>query len=149
MGAVVLTKIIPQVHPLKPIQNGGGACTPTAPAGAALPESCGGESRGACHAGEQTCRCLGNWTGPHCLNPTGYDDIVWDPPDKLSDLGFSWPSLRGGGAGTGMMIVCVMAAMILLAPVALRRERRRREGYKRVKSANRQSATAYERRAVA
>ena len=70
-------------------------------------------------------------------------------PGHVVRLGFQLAEPEGGGAGTGMMIVCVMAAMILLAPVALRRERRRREGYKRVKSANRQSATAYERRAVA
>jgi hypothetical protein len=144
----------PQLHPLKPIQNGGGSCDATAPPDAALPESCGGGSRGACHAGKRTCQCLGNWTGPHCLNPTGYDDVIWDPPDTLSDLGFSWPSLGGGGAGTGMIIVCAMAATTLLAPVALRRGRRRREGYARVKSAERQAAAAsaaaaYERRAVA
>ncbi|KAL3784767.1 hypothetical protein ACHAW5_008138 [Stephanodiscus triporus] len=135
-------------HPLKPIQNGGGACSTTAPADKALPESCGGESRGACHAKKKTCQCRGNWTGPQCLNPTGYDDIIWDPPDTWSDLGFSWPSLRGGG--TGMIIVCVMMSMVLLAPVALRRERRRREGYKRVKSVHRQAAAAaYEQRVVA
>ena len=44
-----------------------------------------------------------------------------------------------------------MMAMVLLAPVALRRERRRREGYKRVKSVHRQAAAAaaYEQRVVA
>jgi hypothetical protein len=84
------------------------------------------------------------------LNPIGYDDIIWDPPETLYDLGFSWPSLRG--CGTAMIILFVMMAMVLLAPTALRRERRRREGYKRVMPGHRQAAavaTSYERRVVA
>jgi hypothetical protein len=78
----------------------------------------------------------------------GYDDIIWDPPETLDDLGFSWPSLKG--CGTAMLILSVMMAVVMLAPMALRRERRRREGYKRVMSGHRQAAgTSYERRAVA
>ena len=65
------------VHPLKPIQNGGGGCSPLAPKTESLPEPCGGDTRGKCDSSRNppSCYCVANWTGPHCLNPVGYDDI--------------------------------------------------------------------------
>lgn len=134
-------KLDEDVHPLKQIQNGGGTCSMTVGTNVALPESCGGEVRGLCHATPHLstflsspgiCRCHGNWTGPNCLSLVGYDDTIWEVPDTWSDLGFSWPSLRG--SGRGMIIVGIMMITVLLAPLALmkRRRRQRREGYKHI-----------------
>ncbi len=144
------THVIVKVHPLTKIQIGGGVCSPTASTDEALPESCGGASRGICLSKKSkphTCRCLANWAGPNCLNPTGYDDIIWDPPDTWSDLGFSGPSLKGG---MGIIFtVLSMLGMLFVAPLALKKRRRRIDGYTRVKSVRREVAPEYEQRVVA
>jgi len=131
------------VHPLKPIQNGGGKCTLTPPTNETYPESCGGASHGLCSPKTKppTCTCIGDWTGPHCLNPMGYDDKVWDPEDSWSDLEFRGPSLKGG-MGI-VMIVGMLAGILLVAPVVLKRGRRMREGYNSVRS-----TPEYEQRVV-
>jgi len=133
-------------HPLKPIQNGGGKCSLTPPTNLTLPESCGGIEHGKCSYKTKppTCTCSKNWTGPHCLNPVGYNDIDWDPPEKLSDIGFTGPSLRGG-LGI-ILVVGLLAGIFLLAPVVLKMGFRRREGYRSVSSGP--GASDYERRLV-
>ncbi len=77
-----------------------GTCSPTTPIDVALPESCRGESRGVCLSksnwGHRCKKCLDGWTWQYCLNPMGYDNIIWDPPETWSDLGFHWPSLCSG-----------------------------------------------------
>merc|ERR1712216_161800 len=94
---------------------------------------CGGRSRGTCLSKTKTCECINTtWTGPHCLNPVGYDDIIWDPIETLSDLGFSGPSLKGG-LGI-LLIICTLAGILLVAwPMVVKRNRR--DGYMRVRAA--------------
>mmetsp|Transcript_5567 Transcript_5567/g.13916 ORF Transcript_5567/g.13916 Transcript_5567/m.13916 type:complete len:703 (-) Transcript_5567:494-2602(-) len=134
------------IHPLKPIQNGGGSCSLSANATAPMPESCGGITRGTCMRKTSNskpyphCRCEVGWTGPHCLNPTGYDDVIWDPPETIEDLGFAGPSVRGG-MGI-LVVVCSLVAILFVAPLVLKRgrmiqwrSRGDREGYTRVRSA--------------
>lgn len=81
----------------------------------AHPESCGGESRGVCssESNPRRCKCLAGWTGPHCLNPVGYDDIIWEPPETWSDLGFSGPDLRGG-FGTTLVLLSMMGILFVM-----------------------------------
>ena len=107
-------------RPLKPIQVGRGACDPRAEG--VSPESCGGEERGKCTKGK-VCECKKGWVGPHCLAPVGYDDIAWDEPDKLSDVGFVAPSF----VATGLIIVL---SVLALALVVTMRWRKQLEGWK-------------------
>lgn len=101
-------------HPLKGVPRGLGSCDPhladTDP-GVVLPETCGGSERGRCTAG-RVCECRQNWTGPHCLSTMAFDDIVYDPASKITDVGFVPPRIAPavlyGGLG-------VMFALILLA----------------------------------
>lgn len=65
------------------------------------------------------------------MNPVGYDDMIWDPPETWADLGFSGPSF---GMGV-LLVVCVLGGILFAAPVILKEGRRRRDGYKRVRSA--------------
>jgi hypothetical protein len=122
------------IHPLKPIQSGGGECSPAAPKNATLPESCGGDTRGKCNLSRNppTCSCLTNWTGPHCLNQVAYDDVIWDPLDTWADLGFRGPSLKGP---MGVMLTAFVLFAIIVAPIVLnnkKEKRRRMKGYSRV-----------------
>lgn len=62
----------------------------------------------------------------------GYDDIIWDPIETLSDLGFSGPSLKGG-LGI-LLIICTVAGILLVVwPMVVKRNRR--DGYMRVRAA--------------
>lgn len=121
------------VQPLKPIHSGGGECSPAAPKNATLPQSCGGDTRGKCDLSRNppTCSCLTNWTGPHCLNPVAYDDIVWDPVDTWADLGFHGPDLKGP---MGVMLAAFVLFAIIVAPIVFnnKKKRRRMKGYSRV-----------------
>jgi hypothetical protein len=121
------------VQPLKPIQNGGGECSPTAPKNATLPQSCGGVTRGKCDLSRNppTCSCLTNWTGPYCLSQVAYDDIIWDPVDTWADLGFSGPNLKGPMA---VMLAAFILFAIIVAPIVFnnKKKRRRMKGYSRV-----------------
>ncbi|VEU45172.1 unnamed protein product [Pseudo-nitzschia multistriata] len=91
-------------HPLKPIQVGRGTCNPLATDISA--QACGGEERGRCTKGN-VCECREGWVGPHCLAADGYDDIDWDPPDKLSDVGFDPPKFVLNGLAVGLSIVAL------------------------------------------
>eukprot|EP01034_Spumella_vulgaris_P014508 gene14508-18525_t len=58
--------------PLQPVMNGGGVCSE---------DSECGRANGQCI--HKKCKCDESVaTGPHCLAPRGFDDIVWDvdPP---------------------------------------------------------------------
>ncbi|KAI2489279.1 Beta-glucan synthesis-associated protein (SKN1) [Fragilaria crotonensis] len=86
-----LYKTADDVHPLKGIQTGRGACNTQA-----IDESagaCGGPKRGRCSPGKE-CECFVGWTGPHCLSHQGFDPILYDQPDKISDLGFIPPTVH-------------------------------------------------------
>jgi len=119
-------------HPLKPIRKGGGKCSLTPPTNKTVPESCGGVSHGACSPATKppSCTCTEGWTGSHCMNPVGYDDVVWDPPETFADLGFWGPSLSGG---MGILkVVGALAGALLVAPLVLKTGRRRMDGYRSV-----------------
>ena len=76
----------------------------------------------------------------------GYDDIIWDPIETLSDLGFSGPSLKGG-LGI-LLIICTLAGILLVVwPMVVKRNRR--EGYMRVREAMEQVRSRAQRAAAA
>lgn len=75
-------------RPLKPIQRGNGPCSPDAVG--VIPEACGGSQRGQCTSGK-VCQCKPGWTGPQCLAHDGSDPVLYDQPDKISDVGFIPP----------------------------------------------------------
>ena len=79
-------------------------------------ESCGGEERGTCTQGN-VCECKKGWTGPHCLASAGFDDIVWDEPDTIRDVGFVPPSF----VPTGLMVGLVALVIIFFASVQWRK----------------------------
>jgi hypothetical protein len=112
-------------RPLKSIQIGRGACDPRAEG--ASPESCGGEERGICTKGK-VCECNKGWVGPHCLAPEGFDDVVWDQPDKLSDVGFVPPRLTSTGLFIGLSILAIMLIFTMQC-------RRKMEGWKPIPDA--------------
>ena len=127
--------ILYQKQPLKAIQNGGGTCSVAEPTDKVLPQSCGGATRGICQSKTKpyTCVCINaNWTGPHCLNPVAYDDIIWDPIETWRDIGFTGPSLRGG---MGILTIISLAGILLVAPMVLKKRKRARDGYRRVRPA--------------
>ena len=75
----------------------------------------------------------------------GYDDIIWDPIETLSDLGFSGPSLKGG-LGI-LLIICTLAGILLVVwPMVLKRNRR--DGYMRVRTAMEQVRSRAQRAAA-
>ena len=78
--------------------------------------SCGGANRGLCNR-KSVCECIEGWTGPHCLAAAGFDPIEWDPPDKISDVGFIPPEMFPQVLVGGLIII----AVILLISVFYRR----------------------------
>jgi len=103
-------------HPLKTLQVGQGTCNPLATDDSS--QSCGGEERGQCTKGSKVCECKKGWVGPHCLASEGYDEIDWDPMDKLSDVGFSPPKFVFNGLIIGLSIV----VLIMLVAAKWRRQ---------------------------
>jgi len=77
-------------HPLKGVPQGLGACDPKAVG--RVPEACGGPGHGRCTPGH-VCECIAGWTGPHCLARQGSDNILYDQPDKIADVGFIPPQV--------------------------------------------------------
>ena len=76
----------------------------------------------------------------------GYDDIIWDPIETLSDLGFSGPSLKGG-LGI-LLIICTVAGILLVVwPMVLKRNRL--DGYMRVRAAMEEVRSRAQRSAAA
>eukprot|EP00804_Cyclotella_cryptica_P029784 CCRYP_020653-RB/>CCRYP_020653-RB protein AED:0.30 eAED:0.30 QI:255/1/1/1/0.66/0.5/4/1655/442 len=134
-------KLADDLHPLKPIQNGGGPCVATPDVGNANgTANCGGPSRGICQSKPSfTCRCLDGWTGPHCTNPIGFDDIVWDPPETWADFGFSGPSLKV--LSGGILTLGVLVVILFMSPFVLKKRRQIMGGWAPVSSAG-----DYERR---
>jgi hypothetical protein len=127
-----------QDHPLKPIQNGGGPCIRTPDVNNTNGTSyCGGPSKGFCQS-KLTCKCLANWTGPHCTNPVGFDDIIWDPPESWADIGFTAPSFEV--LSGGMVVLSFLVFMLVVSPLVLRKRRQIMGGWTPVGSVD------YERR---
>lgn len=86
-----LYKTSDDAHPLRGIQQGRGYCLPTGP-NRTIQDSCGGIERGRCTAGK-VCECYRGYTGPHCLANVGRDPVLYDQPDRITDMGFQPPSL--------------------------------------------------------
>lgn len=106
-------------HPLKGIQRGRGTCTP-AVVGSSR-DSCGGPKRGRCTSGRE-CECLKGFTGPHCLVPEGSDPVIYDRPDKITDVGFIPPNVAP------KFLFFALAGLVALLFLALQL-RRRFDGY--------------------
>lgn len=104
-------------RPLKPISVGEGTCDPAASTSEESKNSCGGEKRGLCTK-NKVCECKTGWVGPHCLSAEGYDDYAWDPPDHLTDVGFSPPEFAFNGLIVGLSIVI----FVLLVATKWRRQ---------------------------
>jgi len=100
------------VRPLRGIQRGGGVCHPHETSTA--PTACGGMKRGRCTAG-RVCECQPGWTGPHCLAHQGSDPILYDQPDRITDVGFVPPRvaplflLLGGGILVLLLVSALMS----------------------------------------
>ena len=97
--------ILKKEHPLKGIARGLGVCNPEAKG--ETRDACGGSKRGKCTLGK-VCECKEGWTGPHCLSSDGYDDTLWDQPDKITDVGFVPPRLLPHGLLLGMILMFVL-----------------------------------------
>lgn len=106
-------------RPLKGIARGLGVCSPLAKGESR--EACGGIERGKCTLGK-VCECKRGWTGPHCLASDGYDDIRWDEPDKITDVGFVPPQLFPHGLLLGMILIFIL----FVVAVQLRTQNHRR-----------------------
>ena len=63
------------------------------------------------------------------MNPTGFDDIIYDPSERLSDLWFWGPSFEGGGMGIALIVGLFFAGILLVSPKVLNRGKRRMKGY--------------------
>jgi hypothetical protein len=68
--------------------------------------------RGRCTQGK-ICECKDNWTGPNCLAADGYDPIVWDEPDKISDVGFIPPQFIPHGLLFGLVFLVTVFLITL------------------------------------
>ena len=101
--------------PLKPITIGRGVCDPQATNVSRA--SCGGKDRGTCTPGF-VCECKKGWMGPHCLVPNGYDPIMYEIPESLSDLEFTGPYIYNSSLWIGL---CVLGILGVLAPTLKRR----------------------------
>lgn len=112
-----LYKLETDDQPLRPIQVGRGACDPRADPGKVARETCGGATRGHCTNGK-VCECKTGWVGPHCLAPHSFDTIIWDEPDKLSDVGFVPPHL----VSLGLIIGIGLVTAILLITMRWRKQ---------------------------
>ena len=102
--------------PLLEIERGGGSCGDTV-ANGTLMSTCGGASRGHCTKGK-LCSCNPGWTGPHCLSHAGQDSIIYDEPDRFSDLGFVPPQV------VPKFLVAAFAALMVVLISALVWKRR-------------------------
>lgn len=104
-------------RPLKPVQVGRGACDPRVDPKRVSPETCGGPTRGRCTSGK-ACECKQGWVGPHCLASDSYDAVVWDEPDKLSDVGFVPPHF----VSVGLLVGLALVAAALLVTMRWRKQ---------------------------
>jgi hypothetical protein len=109
--------------PLKPIQRGGSACTKSATTTTTQTAACGGTARGQC--ARETCTCHRGWTGPQCLVPDGHDPIVYDQPDKWSDVGFVAPSVvvASSSLSSWTLLASLLLLTVLVGLAMLQRHR--------------------------
>jgi len=105
-----LYKTMDDAHPLKGTQRGRGSCDPLVE-NDILKKDCGGPERGRCSPGD-VCECDSGWTGPHCLVHEGSNPVNYDLPDKISDLGFTPPSVTPIGLVVGF---CALAVLMMIA----------------------------------
>ena len=103
------------IRPLRGIQRGDGTCDPRA--FGVIQEACGGDERGRCTMG-RVCECKFGWTGPHCLAHEGYNDILYDEPDSIMDVGFIPPKVLPRFLAIGL------GALVLFFAISLRLRRR-------------------------
>jgi beta-glucan synthesis-associated protein KRE6 len=82
-----------------------------------LPKVCGGRQRGKCTGGK-VCECYDGWTGPNCLSHDGYDPILYDVAEKISDVGFVAP------AGIPKFLVMVLGGLIIVFIYVITNSRR-------------------------
>ena len=101
---------------MKSIKIGRGVCDPQATNISRA--SCGGKKQGTCTAGF-VCECKQGWTGPHCIAPEGYDPIVYEIPESLSDLGFTGPHITYNASL--WIVLSALAILGILAPKSKRR----------------------------
>jgi len=97
-------------RPLKGVARGRGTCDPRA--NGESRQACGGPSRGRCTQG-RVCECKNGWSGPHCLASDGFDDILWDQPDRISDVGFIPPQMIPNGLLFGFTIIAIVFLITL------------------------------------
>lgn len=109
-----------QLVPLKGVQRGRGRCDPRA-VGVSR-DSCGGHERGECTEGK-VCECKPGWTGPHCLSAVGTDPILYDIPDKITDVGFEPPK-----AVPVHLFIGFIASLVIMV-VAVKIKKARDEGW--------------------
>ena len=75
-------------------------------------DACGGPKRGRCSPGKE-CECFVGWTGPHCLAHQGSDPILYDQPDKISDLGFILPTVAPLTLVSGLLVLAFVLLFLL------------------------------------
>lgn len=121
-----LYKTADDVHPLKPIANGGGRCTVDNTASDFSP--CGGVKRGVCTE-NRVCVCRPGWTGPTCLASDGFDPIDYERRDGFADMEFTGPYFRISGIWTSLLLICIG---MTLAPTF----RRRMDGWRPIPEAD-------------
>eukprot|EP00542_Grammatophora_oceanica_P020398 CAMPEP_0194039022 /NCGR_PEP_ID=MMETSP0009_2-20130614/11211_1 /TAXON_ID=210454 /ORGANISM="Grammatophora oceanica, Strain CCMP 410" /LENGTH=561 /DNA_ID=CAMNT_0038681721 /DNA_START=332 /DNA_END=2017 /DNA_ORIENTATION=+ len=106
-----LYKTEDDLHPLRGIQRGRGVCSGD-PESSDSRQTCGGLTRGRCTGGH-VCECHLGWTGPHCLAHQGSDPILYDIPDKISDIGFTPPRVAPY-ALTGSLLALLLVFIVAL-----------------------------------
>jgi hypothetical protein len=104
-------------HPLRKVEQGLGNCSPGAVG--VTRDSCGGLERGRCTHGKG-CECIKGWTGPHCLSREGSDPILYDVPDKITDVGFIPPDVS---SARGLIVGFVVLLVVLLVATVFKRNR--------------------------
>jgi hypothetical protein len=70
-------------------------------------DDCGGQERGRCTAGH-VCECRSGWTGPHCKAADAYDDVRYDEPDSIMDVGFIPPQVLPRALWCGLAALAVL-----------------------------------------
>jgi len=108
-----LYKVAGDIRPLKGVPSGLGTCKPSAQGNGR--EACGGPVHGRCTAGG-VCECNSGFTGPNCLASEGNDPILYDQPDKITDVGFIPP----GVAPKFLFVVLAGMAVVLFLVSQLR-----------------------------
>lgn len=92
-------------HPLRGVPVGNGNCHSL--------EDCGGLERGRCTPGH-VCECRPGLTGPHCKAAVAYDDVRYDEPDSIADVGFIPPRILPRALWCGLVALAVLLCVSIL-----------------------------------